>query len=82
VYVGCLPRHQVADEECAGGHDALIGHPPRCGATEGRVASGSAAAGRGPIALAAWTARVRPAPPGGASCQKRQQDVAPVRARQ
>jgi hypothetical protein len=36
------------------------------------------AAGRVPPVLAAQTARMRPAPPGGARRQKRQQDVVPA----
>jgi len=54
--------------------ERLIGHPVVDAA--GVVVSASTAAGRGPSEVARVRARMRPAPPGGARCRKRQQDVA------
>jgi hypothetical protein len=74
VRAGCDTRPRKV-----GRTSMLIGQPSGCCGPDRVVRL--AAAGRGPSMLACVKARVRLAPPGGASCRKRQQDVAPVRAR-
>jgi len=72
--------------------EVLIGQPPPCSSEMERPSAARPSkipeeriekptpAGRAPSVLAASTARVRPAPPGGARRQKRQQDVASANA--